>query len=241
MKSIRLFTHVACEPPGYLVTLLDRLGYSYEQVCLYDGQTVPVDLDKVSALVFMGGPGNVNEPADWMQQEMALIRQADAMGVPVLGICLGAQLMSKALGGQVWQSDEVEVGWHDIQRLALDKPPPFLEKLPQQFCVFQWHAHSFSPPPGAQSIATSRCTECQAYVHGKNLALQFHLEMTEDIIMSLIEKYADDLQPVSGCVQGADEILTDISSRCDQVFTIADCLLTRWFHTVYPGNFRQGV
>lgn len=236
MKAIRIFTHATNEPPGYLATLLDRLGYSYEQVCLFDGQTVPMDLNNCDALVFMGGPGDVNEPTDWMQQEFELIRQAHAQGVPVLGICLGAQLMCKALGGQVFESDEVEVGWHDVKLLKLDELPPAFENLPQQFRVFQWHAHSLSPPSSAQTIATSDCTECQAYVHGKDLAIQFHLEMTEDIIKSLIDKYAEDLQPVSCCVQSADEILNDISSKCEQLFSVADVLLAQWFHSLNLGK-----
>lgn len=233
MKPILIFTHGACDPPGYLATLLDRLEYPFQLVCLFDGQTVHMDLHNSAALVFMGGPGDVNQPEDWMQQEMTLIQQADAIGVPVLGICLGAQLMTKALGGRVWQANEVEVGWHDVEQLPLDEPYPFFADLPQQFGVFQWHAHSFTPPPGAQSIATSDCTECQAYVYGEHLALQFHLEMTEDIIRSIIGKYADDLQPVSNCVQSEDQIVEDISAKCERVFRIADCFLTGWFHSLY--------
>ena len=131
MKPIRLFTHVVCQPPGYLADLLDRLGLPYEQVCLYDGQSVPQDLDSVAALVIMGGPGNVNEPTDWMTQEVELIKQAYKNHTPVLGVCLGAQLMSKALGGEVWQGDEVEVGWHEVQVLAEARKHPSFMRLPE--------------------------------------------------------------------------------------------------------------
>lgn len=233
MKPIRLFTHVVCEPPGYLADLLDRLGYPYEQVCLYDGQSVPQDLDSVAALVIMGGPGNVNEPTDWMTQEVELIKQAYRNDTPVLGVCLGAQLMSKALGGEVWQGDAVEVGWHEVQVLAAARKHPSFKSLPERFLVFQWHAHVFSPPPGAVPLAVSQCTDCQAYVYGKNLAMQFHLEMTEAIVRDLIQQYGSDLQGDSNCVQSSAEILDNIDTKVSQVNAMADAILTPWFQAVY--------
>ena len=81
MKRIRIFTHVACEPPGYIQSLLEKLLYPFEQVCLFDGKDVPMDLDPVAALVFMGGPGDVNQPTAWMQQEILLIQRAISKGV----------------------------------------------------------------------------------------------------------------------------------------------------------------
>lgn len=232
MKRIRIFTHCVCEPPGYIQTLIERLQYPYEQVCLFDGDQVPTDLDDVAALVSMGGPGDVNQPSDWMQQEISLIREADASGIPVLGICLGGQLVSKALGGRVWEADGLEVGWHDVQLLPEATSHPWFEGLPERFPVFQWHAHSFAPPAGVQSLATSECTQCQAYVHGKSLALQFHLEMTETIICTLLEKYAEDLTASSACVQTSEQIRHDIKYKAEQTFAIADILLERWFHSV---------
>lgn len=232
MKPIRIFTHCVCEPPGYIQTLLERLQYPHEQVCLFDGDQVPTDLDGVAALVFMGGPGDVNEPSEWMQQEIALICEAHSRGIPVLGICLGGQLVSMALGGRVWESEGLEVGWHDVQLLPRANSHPLFEGLPERFQVFQWHAHSFAPPEGIQSLATSECTECQAFVHGQTLAIQFHLEMTESIICTLIEKYAEDLDATSDCVLSSEQIRDDIQNKCAHTFAIADILLQRWFHSV---------
>ena len=233
MKPIRIFTHAICEPPGYLVTLLDRLQYPYEHVCLNDGKTVPLDVAKISGMVFMGGPGDVNSPAEWMKQELELIRRANAQGLPMLGICLGAQLMSKALGGKVWQADYVEVGWHDVELLSSAKSHPWFVNMPEKFGVFQWHAHVFSPPPGAISVATSDCTQCQAYIMGSSLALQFHLEMSELTITELTEKYSNDLVGESDCVQNREQITSNITARCEQTFDIADALLVAWFHSLY--------
>ena len=231
MKPIRVFTHVACEPPGYMQNLLEQLGYPYEQVCLFDGKSVPMELDEVSALVFMGGPGDVNEPTAWMVEEFELIRKAHAQAMPILGICLGAQLMSKALGGKVWQDRHMEVGFHSLRLLDAASAVPWFEGLPQSFTVFQWHSHSFTPPPGVETLAASDCAPCQAYALGDSLALQFHLEMTESIISSLLDKYAEDLAGVSACVQGDQEIRDNIADKCAQTFAVADILLRRWLQS----------
>ncbi len=243
MKPIRVFTHVACEPPGYIQTLLERLSLPFEQVCLADGKEVPMDLDSVQALVFMGGPGDVNQPTDWMRQEFELIQTAQNSGVPVLGICLGAQLMSVALGGHVWPGESMEVGFHEVRRLPSDNP--WFAGLPSSFTAFQWHAHNISPPAGVASLATSDCVPCQAYAVGPSLALQFHLEMTESIINGLIEKYADDLQQPSECVHSAQRIRRNIGYQTKRTFAIADQLMARWFQSVNaqqaPGSSARAV
>ncbi|MDH5353698.1 MAG: type 1 glutamine amidotransferase [Gammaproteobacteria bacterium] len=232
MKPIRIFTHIACEPPGYLADLLDKLGYPYEQVCLYDGVELPVDLDSVSGLVIMGGPGNVNQPTGWMAQEIELIRMAYANDTPILGICLGAQLMSKALGGDVHQGQSVEVGWHQVQLLPAASSSPYFTDAEEIFQVFQWHAHVFSPPPFAEPLAISDCTECQAYTYNNSLAVQFHLEMTEEIIRDLIQRYGSDLEGDSSCVQNRGQILEDISNKARRVNAMADIIFTPWFRSL---------
>lgn len=233
MKPIRLFTHADCEPPGYIATLLEKLGLPYQHICLDDGVEVPLALEDCCALIFMGGAGNVNEPTQWMTREIELIQQAHDQAMPMLGICLGAQLMSKALGGEVWQADKLEVGWHDVELLPSMIQHPWLNELPERFTVFQWHAHSFSAPPGMQTFATSDCTECQGFLSDRSLALQFHLEMTAEIIQKLIKQYASDIQNQSNCVQDDRCIMQDIESKCVETFAIADTLIARWLRSVH--------
>jgi len=168
-----------------------------------------------------------------MSQEVELIQKAYKNNTPVLGVCLGAQLMSKALGGEVRPGDGVEVGWHEVQVLPQARKHPSFVHVPESFTVFQWHAHVFLPPPGAESMAISQCTDCQAYVIGKNLALQFHLEMTEAIIRDLIQKFGSDLQDNSDCVQSSEQILDNIDVKVRQVNAMADAILTPWFEALY--------
>lgn len=233
MKPIRIFTHIACEPPGYIADLLNRLGFPYEQVCLYDGAPVPMELDSVSGLMIMGGPGNVNQPTEWMNQEIELIQKAYANDTPVLGVCLGAQLMSRALGGDVHPGQSVEVGWHEVELLPVAKNSPYFSSAAQKFLVFQWHAHVFSPPPFAETLAISGCSECQAYAYKNSLAVQFHLEMTEQIIRDLIQRFGSDLEGNSPCVQSSDQILHDVKNRSQQVNDLADIIFTPWFESLY--------
>lgn len=234
MKPIRFFRHVACESPGYPGDLLERRGYPYELICLDEGKGVPRDIDAVAGLVFMGGPGNVAEPTDWMVQELDLIRAAARAGLPVLGICLGAQLISKALGGDVLPGKSLEVGWHEVEWFTDAAPAQsWFAGLPPRFEVFQWHEHTYSLPPGAVPLARSACVEQQAFAIGNMLAMQFHLEITPDSIRSVVEKYPGDLQKVSPCVQSAAQVTADIEERTQRLYEIAEVVFGRWLDRAY--------
>ena len=228
MNPVRIFCHGACEPPGRLGTVLERHGCPYEMIRLDEGLPVPRDLNAVSGLVFMGGPGNVNEPPEWMRQELILVRAAAERGIPMLGICLGGQLISKALGGTVRPGVTMEVGWHRVERIEDCGAPDWFAALPARFEVFQWHAHTFSLPPGAVALLRGRCTEAQAFAIGDILAMQFHLEITAESIRVLTQRYGSDMQPVSACVQDAATITADLQERTRRLHEIADCVFGRW-------------
>ena len=236
MKPVRIFSHVTCEPPGYLGTFLEIHGCPYEVVCLDEGVDVPRDLDRVAGLVFMGGPGNVNEPPGWMAQELILVREAADRGIPLLGICLGAQLISRALGGFITPGATLEVGWHPVEQLADTSAPGWFAGLPSCFEVFQWHAHTFSLPPGAVALLRGRCAEHQAFALGNILAMQFHLEITPESIRELTQRYTGDLENVSDCVQSANAITADLEARTNRMYNIADRVFGRWIHTVCNGQ-----
>jgi GMP synthase-like glutamine amidotransferase len=228
MKPLRFFRHVVCEPPGYLGTFLERWSCPYEVICLDEGTPVPQALDDVAGLVFMGGPGNVNEPTDWMAQELELIRRAADRGVPMLGICLGAQLISKALGGAVWPAETLEVGWHTVEQVTGPSGRGWFAGLPSRFEAFQWHAHTYSLPDGAVALARAACAEQQAFAIGNILAMQFHLEIRPETIEALVQRYPSDLEGVSDCVQDAGTITADLTGRARRLYRIADVVFGRW-------------
>ncbi len=236
MKPVRIFRHVACEPPGYLGTCLEARSCPYEVVCLDEGIAVPRDLEAVAALVFMGGPGNVNEPTGWMQQEMELIRHARTYGLPLLGICLGAQLICKALGGSVMPAATLEVGWHAVEQVADASATGWFAGLPARFEVFQWHAHTYTIPPGAVPLLRGRCAEQQAFALDNILAMQFHLEITPASIQGLTQRFSGDIEHVSDCVQSAAVITADLAARTSRLYKIADVVFDRWAQQLVNGQ-----
>jgi len=228
MKPVRLFRHVQCGVPGYLCKFLESRGVPYEIACIGKGTHVPDSLKNVSGLVFMGGPGDVNSPVGWMREEEAMIRKAAKYGTPVMGVCLGAQMISKALGGNVSSDYNLEVGWHHVEAVEGAQGQSWLNGLPSRFEVFQWHAHEFSLPPDATPLLTSRCTRCQAFSAGNMLAMQFHLEINIDTVPRLTWQYAGDINEPSDCVQTADELCSQLDERVSRLRNVADSIYSNW-------------
>jgi len=228
MKPVRLFRHINCSIPGYLCKYLEDHGVPFEIACVGDGMPVPDSLDDISGLVFMGGPGDVNSPVVWMQEEQAMIRKAAARGTPVMGVCLGAQMISKALGGSTSSDYKLEVGWHHVETQDGAEDNPWFKGLPSRFEVFQWHAHEFTLPPGATPLLTSRCTPCQAFSAGNMLAMQFHLEINASTVRSLTQQYAGDISTVSDCVQQAGELCGRLDEHISHLHTTADTIYSNW-------------
>lgn len=229
MKPIRFFRHIACEGPGYLGDILDRLHRPYEVVCIDDGHSVPTDLDGVAGLVFMGGSMSVNDPLGWVGDEVDLIQRAQQAGLPMLGICLGSQLLSKALGGTVSKgANGQEIGWHRLQKCAAASRIPALKNLQQEPLAFHWHGDSFSLPPGVELLLSSCCYPHQAWRYGKTLAMQFHIEVTADMVREWTQLYASDLAQGGSCNQTVDEITRDLETRIPALQQLADSLFEHW-------------
>jgi GMP synthase-like glutamine amidotransferase len=151
-KEILIFRHFPTEGPGYFAEFLDRRGIPHRTVKVDQGEPVPESIADIPGLVFMGGPMSVNDPLPWIPKVLRLIRQAVAADVPVLGHCLGGQLMSKALGGRVRPNRVKEIGWLPVQQVDSPETEKWLNGLPPQFEVFHWHGEAFSLPPGATHL-----------------------------------------------------------------------------------------
>lgn len=228
MKPVRIFRHVACEGPGYLGDCLSRASIPYQTVCIDEGIAVPPSLDDVSGLIFMGGGMNVTDPLQWIEDEKALIRRAVKQNIPVLGICLGAQLMSTALGGSITHGPGMEIGWHCLQPIAGAENSPWLENLSFPVTAFHWHADTFSIPPGAQNLLRSDCRPNQAFAISNSLALQFHPEMTEDMVREWLALFASDIHAGHPCAQTEDSILEALDKKIANLHKVADCLIQQW-------------
>lgn len=228
MKPIYVLRHLAWEGPGYLAACLERHGLAVELIPVDEGAAVPDTVEGASALVFMGGPMSVNDPLPWIDQECALIREALARNMPVLGHCLGAQLIAKALGARVYPNPVREIGWFPVEQRPEGQDSPWLEGLPSRFEVLHWHGETFSLPPGATPLLKSNHCVNQAFSIGPALALQFHVEMTEAMVNDWARLNVQDLTHSSSTVQTPAQLRENLESRVALLNRIADQLYARW-------------
>jgi len=228
MKPVQIFRHVACEGPGYLGTFLQRHNIPYFVSCVDTGISINTDIDAVSGLVFMGGGMNVTDPIQWIEDEKILIKEAIDANLPVMGICLGAQLIAAALGAQITHGPGMEIGWHPITKSPENLSNPWTLDLSDPVTVFHWHADTFSIPPGATPLLHSDCRKNQAFAIGNSLALQFHPEMTIEMVKEWVQLFGSDLKPENGCAQSQDEVLIDLEKRITSLHKTADIFFGKW-------------
>lgn len=180
---VLVFRHVPFEGLGLFEPVLDAQGIAFDYCDLYrPGARLP-DASSYAGLIFMGGPMSVNDQLPFVLQEMRLIERAASRDTPTLGICLGSQMIARALGGRVYRNAEKEIGWFDIHLTAAGLRDPMLGHLAPVETVFHWHGDTFDLPPGAECLASSQRTRHQAYKVGPSIyGLQFHLEVTPEMI-----------------------------------------------------------
>lgn len=228
MRPVAIFRHLAMEGPGHFATFLQRYSVPSELVAIDQGMPLPESAEAFSGLVFMGGPMSVNDDLAWIRQELALIRQAIAADIPVLGHCLGAQLIAKALGAAVTCNPVKEIGWGEVR--VLDHP------LARDwfgdtgaFAAFHWHGETFAIPDGAERLLESAHCRNQAFALGKHLALQCHVEMTPAMIEAWCEAGAQEIAgAASPAVESAADILAQTPARLGPMQAVADRLYGRW-------------
>jgi GMP synthase-like glutamine amidotransferase len=230
MKPVLIFRHIECEGPGYLGDFLDARQVPYRVICIDACEPVPARIDGVGGLVFMGGPMSVNDPLPWIAQELALIRRACADGIPVLGHCLGGQLIAKALGAEVGPNPVKEIGWHEIACAEAAEHAGLLGRLPARFEGFHWHGETFSLPSGAALLMQSAHCRHQAFIKGKALALQFHVEVTGAMVQGWCAEYRTELEQSAGrpAVQTAEQMTERLDERVMGLHRVADSLYDYW-------------
>jgi GMP synthase-like glutamine amidotransferase len=177
------FRHVPFEHLGRIGESLESAGIAFEYVDLPAGPPPAIPLERAGGLVFMGGPMSANDDLPCIHRELEIIRQAVAAGQPVLGICLGAQLIAKALGARVYRNAVKEIGWFPVEWTAAGRRDPLLTGLTGPETVFHWHGETFDLPRGAEWLAQSDRCRHQAFRAGAGVyGFQFHLEVTPEMI-----------------------------------------------------------
>ncbi len=232
MKPICIFRHVDCEGPAYLGQYLLRHEIPYEVVAIDRGEAIPGDPSAFSGLVFMGGPMSVNDDLPWVAEELSLIRAAAESSHPVLGHCLGGQLIAKALGATISANPVGEIGWHEVAKTPESTTTDWLTDLPEAWTAFHWHGERFSLPVGATPLLASTYCESQAFCVQNILALQCHVEMTPSLVRTWIERYPDQIEETSPSVQSAATMLKDVETSVAGLNRIADQLYARWLRPI---------
>ncbi|HNX29274.1 MAG TPA: type 1 glutamine amidotransferase [Syntrophomonadaceae bacterium] len=197
-----IIQHVTCEGLGLLESELISKGWGLDIRCMdLPGGALPDHLDKYRALIILGGPmgANEGEKYPYLFKVQELVREAAAKQIPCVGICLGAQLIARALGAKVMPNPVKEIGWLPVRLLPAGMNNRLFKDMPSGFSVFQWHSDTFVLPEGAKLLAEGGDCRNQAFVYGDHIwALQFHLEVTPAMIAVWSELYKDELADYGG-------------------------------------------
>jgi GMP synthase-like glutamine amidotransferase len=228
MKPVAIFRHVQHEGPGYLAEFLDAHRMPWQIINSSTGNLALHRASDYSGLVFMGGPMSVNDELPWIAPTLALIQDAFAQDVPLLGHCLGGQLISKALGGIVSANPVKEIGWGKVSVSDNDIARSWFGDV-RNFHAFHWHGETFTLPQGATHLLSSVHCVNQAYAIGKHLALQCHPEMTVAMIKNWCDAGADEIAAGhSVAVQSVDEMQQQIEVKLPELNSVAARLYSQW-------------
>jgi GMP synthase-like glutamine amidotransferase len=237
MKPVGIFRTAPSEGPGYFDTYLQRREIPSQLVAIDRGEAVPRDPRRFSGLVFMGGAMSVNDDLPWIIPALELIREAVRKDVPVLGHCLGGQLMSRAFGGEVKANKIKEIGWGEVRVCDNAVARGWLGDLPA-FQSFHWHGETFSIPPGATRVLEGTHCANQAFALGKHLGMQCHVEMTEEMIDEWYRLGEAEVREAakSPAVQPVDEVRKDLKDRVSALHEVANRLYDRWTEGLSRGS-----
>jgi GMP synthase-like glutamine amidotransferase len=203
---VHCLQHVPFEGPGSMAPWLAAAGHHLTVTRLDLGAPLPAP-EAVDLLLVLGGPMSVNDEQalPWLVAEKALLRACVQAGKPVLGICLGAQLIASALGARVYRNPVKEIGWFPVRGVATPDSATF--RFPPEMVAFHWHGETFDLPAGALRLAASDGCANQAFQLGRTvIGLQFHLETTPESARELVAHCGDELV-TAPYVQSAETIL----------------------------------
>jgi GMP synthase-like glutamine amidotransferase len=223
---IAILQHVPFEGPAAIAHWAESRGAKCEIYHVYRGDAAPAQ-ESFDFLVIMGGPMSVNDTGElpWLVPETDFVRSAIEAGKAVLGVCLGAQMIAKAMGARVYPGCEKEIGWFPIRRAAPDGGTLF-DGLPESFTAFHWHGETFDLPEGAVRLAETEVTPNQAFQLGSRVfGLQFHIEATPDSVAALTEKAAGEIG--EGRFQMKPDAIMAGTDACEAMRPMLDTVLAR--------------
>lgn len=236
MNPVLVLQHAAPEGPGSIGAALVRKGLGLRTIRIDQGAPVPETLEDCAGLVVMGGPMSVYESdrIPHLAAELRLLEQAVRAGTPVLGICLGSQLLAGALGARVYASGRKEIGWHEVRLAPAAGSDALWRGLPDRFMAFHWHGDVFDLPRGAAALASSSMTPLQGFRYGPSAyGLLFHLEVGASEVSIMVETFSDELR-AAGLAAGP--ILEGFRDHAGPVSRTGGWVFERWADLVQTGH-----
>ncbi|MGO9485781.1 MAG: type 1 glutamine amidotransferase [Rhodomicrobium sp.] len=220
---IAVLQHVPFEGPAAIADWAAARGTEIAVTHLYRNEPLPALAD-FDMLAVMGGPMSANDEAryTWLTPEIALVGSAIHAGKIVLGVCLGAQIIAKALGAKVYAARQKEIGWFEVERT--EAAHPIFQGLPAAFPAFHWHGETFDLPAGAVRLAETASTPNQAFgVNGRVLGLQFHIEATPASVADLVQNAADEIG--TGPFEQSPDAIRESIGTCASLQPLIGCVL----------------
>ncbi len=228
MRSVVVIEHIECETSGGIGDALQSSGIDTRHMRIFRGDAVPAEMEDASGLVVMGGPMGVYEQKRYpfLRDEIRLMEDALRKERPVLGVCLGSQLLAAALGARVKKGKQKEIGWHTVNLAEATLNDPFWEGVDRSFRAFHWHGDIFDLPKGAISLASSALTRCQAFRYGPNAyGILCHMEVTREIISCMINAFAGELREEK--IEG-ETLLQQAETHLPPLLRVGGTLFQRW-------------
>lgn len=239
MKPVLILQNMRHDGPAYLATWLEGRGKRFELRDSSVGDSFPDSMAPYAALAVLGGAMSANDPLPSLRAAERLILQAMDLGRPVIGHCLGGQLMAKALGSRVVDSAAPEIGWQTMEVIDSPEATAWFGQAPQHH-VMHWHYEAFELPAGAQLLARSTACAHQAFCIGPHLAMQFHLEIDKPKLQRWLDdgdpSWADALVRHPDTVQSKEDILSDAQHRMEPHHGLADAVYGRWWGHVVAAS-----
>jgi GMP synthase (glutamine-hydrolysing) len=225
---IIVLQHVACETLGSIESSLRQAGLQFEYVRTFEGAAVPSSMDDACGLIIMGGPMGVYEDDRYphLRDERKLIENALSLEKPVLGICLGSQLLVHVLGAKVYPGPRKEIGWYPVTLSSNAATDPLWAGTPATFDAYHWHGDVFDLPADCQLLASSALTRHQAFRYGANAyGILFHMEVTRPLIETMTDTFADELREIN---QSGEQIRHQADHFLPALDRIGQNVFGRW-------------
>lgn len=230
MKKVLIIQQVAHEGPGSIDDAVSDSDIEVDLVLAYAGQSIPKTLDDDQGLIVMGGPMGVcdDDRYPFLKDEIRLIEVALSSDTPVLGICLGAQLLARAAGARVYSGTEKEIGWYPLSFNDNAQQDRLFQGLPTSVNVFQWHGDTFDVPEGGVNLASSALFPNQLIRVGENAyGLQFHLEVTVEMITQWLSVNSEELEELKGVIDPG-EIRAKTSTAMPELKSMGQSVFSRF-------------